>query len=202
MNKVNPGNKDFKFFIEHWNISYLLNSDHISWSLSQCKIITTQRNQILSETADKKHYFYFVCRGLLAHISYVPFGKRKIINLAYSGMALSSTIHLYSDAQIPGELIALRSGAIIAIPYTSLLACHPEDPAICALISRLVHQQVRFLHKMRYICWSLYPSERYKLFIKLLPDIDRCTTQVEQANLLGISRSCIQQQKRKLLFQK
>lgn len=202
MNKVNPDNRDFKFFIENWNISYLLSSDHISWSLSQCKIITTQRNQILSETADKKHYFYFVCRGLLAHISYVPFGKRKIINLAYSGMALSSTIHLYSEAQIPGELIALRSGTIIAIPYSSLLACHPEDPAICALISRLVQQQIRFLHKMRYICWSLYPSERYKLFIKLLPDIDRCTTQVEQANLLGISRSCIQQQKRKLLFQK
>ncbi len=202
MNQITPLNRDLKFLVEFWNESCVLSDYQVSWIKSQCKVLLTKRHQILSNTVNKSHYFYFVSRGLLAHIEYLPSGKRKIFNLAYAGMALSTTLNLYSQKRISGDLVSLRSGAVIAIPYSSILACNSEDAAINELMSRLIQQQLQFLHRLRIVCWSLRPSERYQLFIKLLSEVDIRISQFEQADLLGISRSCIQQQKRKLLFQK
>ncbi|MGN0019979.1 MAG: hypothetical protein ACI35Z_04235 [Sphingobacterium hotanense] len=202
MSQINPRNKDFQFFIEVWKKSQHISEYHVTWAQSQCKIFTTRRNQNISVFVNKSHCLYFVCSGLLAHCLALPSGKRKIMNLAYPGMALATTVHLYSTKRICGDLISLRSGTILALPYTSLLASFQEDITIHRLISFLQNKQLRFLYKLRNICWSLIPSERYRLFIVLLPEVSMRTSQYEQADLLGISRSCIQQQKRKLLFQK
>jgi len=202
MNYSTSLNKDLKFFVEFWNESCILTAYQVSWVKSQCKVVPIKRHQILSNTINKSHYFYFVSRGIVAHIEYLPTGKRKIINLASAGRALSTSVHLYSNKRISGDLVALRSGAVIAIPYSSVLACNSEDAAVNQLISKLTNQQLQLLHKLRVISWSLQPSERYHLFIKLLWEVAIQISQYEQADLLGISRSCIQQQKRKLLFLK
>ena len=202
MSQINPKNKDFQFFIEVWKKSHQISQHHITWAQTQCKIISTRRHHNLSGAVSKSHYFYFVCRGILAHCIFLPSGRRKILSLGFPGAGLSTTIQLYSPKRISGDIFALRSGAVVAIPHSSLRANSHEDAAIQTLISILVCSQLHLLYKLRNVCWSLIPSERYRQFTVLLADVNMLTSQNEQADLLGISRSCIQQQKRKLLCEK
>jgi len=139
---------------------------------------------------------FFVCEGILARVNYVEYNdriKRTITSIALPHFALTSTSHLYSRTPIGGDIVALRSGTVVEIPYGAILSLKETEQAVDTLSNILINRKKRQLETYLKVIHSTSPFQRYLLFDQLMPEIRRVTNQNEQADYLGISRRTVQE---------
>lgn len=199
MRQIHPNSRIFKEFISFWAKYCALEEFHLRWSARNMQQILLRRNQVLYGQGDPQRYLYYVSRGMIAHIQHGN-KNRRIFSIAVRGMSLTTTTHLFSCSAVPGEIVALRSGSVLRIPYRAIHENLEQDGPINTLLSVLTNKQYRFLQLIRRSCLSDSPRERYRQFAALLPDLLQQTTQREHADLLGISRDTVQKTKKELLF--
>lgn len=180
--------------LNFWGKYHLLDNFHQQWAADHLKPVRVKRGDILMPSVNSIGMSYFVATGLLARVEEdTETGKPKIISIAIPGMALMSTYHLYTIRAQPGKITALRSGIIVTIPHLALRQFHEHEKSIDTLIDVLSNKKKRQLVLLRQVMLLRSAFERYLSFVHLLPEIKALTTQIEQANLLGISRHTVQQ---------
>jgi len=192
-NKRSP-KAGLKLLLDFWGKYHTIDNFHYQWAKDNLSVRTVKRGEQLNATEHHSEMTYFVATGLLARIEENPdTGKRKIMSLAIPNMALMTTNHLYTHNLHPGNIVALRSGIIIAIPHLILRQFQENEKSIDTLIDVLSNKKKRQLALLRRATLGHSPFERYLHFAKLLPEIKAATTQIEQADLLGISRHAVQE---------
>lgn len=183
-----------KLLFDFWGKYHAIDSFHHQWAKDNLKVKIVKRGEQLRPTDRPLEMTYFVATGLLGRIEENPdSGKRKIMSLAIPNMALMTTNHLYTHNLSPGNIVALRSGIIITIPHPVLRQFQEQEKSIDTLIDVLSNKKKRQLALLRRATLGYSPFERYLNFAKLLPEIKAVTTQIEQADLLGISRHTVQE---------
>lgn len=199
MKPIHPNNNPFRDFLQFWERYCTLEDYHAKWASSHMELMPVKRHQVLYDESLSHKDFFVVCRGMLANVDTAP-GKRRILNIAIRNMSLATTSHLFSNSYAAGQIVALRSGYVLRVPYRYLLETLPQDPCIQTLVSVFNNKQQRLLQLVRRSCLSNSPRERFRQFSILLPEILAQTTQREQAELLGISRDTVQKTGKELLF--
>lgn len=180
-----------KPLLDFWGRYQSLDNFHYQWAKDHLKIIFVKRHEVLELSASTS---YFVAKGLLARVEEDPLTlKRKIMSLALPNMALLCTVHLYSQHIQPGKLVALRSGILVSLPHTALRQFQADEKSIDTLIDIFSNKEKRQLALLREATMGFSPFDRYLNFARLLPEIKAVTTQIEQADLLNISRDTVQQ---------
>ncbi|QIH35496.1 hypothetical protein [Sphingobacterium sp. DR205] len=183
-----------KLLFDFWGKYHTIDNFHYQWAKDNLKVKTVKRGEQLNSTDHHQEMTYFVATGLLARIEVNPdTGKRKIMSIAIPNMALMTTNHLYTHNLHPGNIVALRSGIIITIPHLILRQFQENEKSIDTLIDVLSNKKKRQLALLRRATLGHSPFKRYLHFAKLLPEIKAATTQIEQADLLGISRHAVQE---------
>lgn len=183
-----------KLLFDFWGKYHVIDNFHYQWAKDNLKVKVVKRGEQLGSTERHLEMTYFVATGLLGRIEENPeSGKRKIMSLAIPNMALMTTNHLYTHTLYPGNIVALRSGIIIMIPHHVLRQFQEHEKSIDTLIDVLNNKKKRQLALLRRAMLGYPPFERYLNFAKLLPEIRSVTTQIEQADLLGISRHTVQE---------
>src|SRR5690606_36994704 len=117
----------------------------------------------------------------------------KITSIAIPHLSLTSTSHLYSHTPTRGDIVALRSGIAIAIPYEAIVDFKESEPTIETLTDVLTNRKKRQLETYLKVIHSTSPFQRYLLFDQLMPEIRSVTSQNEQADFLEISRRTVQE---------
>lgn len=180
-----------KLLLEFWSRYHKLDNFHYQWAKDHLKTIYVRRGDDLDLSATTS---YFVARGLLARVEEDPItGKRKIMSLALPNMALLGTVHLHSHQVQAGKIIALRAGILVTLPHAMLRQFQAIEKSVDTLIDILNNKEKRQLTLLREATLGYSPFERYLNFARLLPEIKAVSTQMEQADLLGISRDTVQQ---------
>lgn len=191
--KHNP-KTGLKRLFDFWGKYHAIDNFHYQWAKDNLKVKVVKRGEQLNPTERHLEMTYFVATGLLARIVESPeSGRRKIMSLAIPNMALMTTHHLYTHNLHHGNIVALRSGIIITIPHAVLRQFQEQEKSIDTLIDVLSNKKKRQLALLRRATLGYSPFERYLNFAKLLPEIKAVTTQIEQADLLGISRHTVQE---------
>ncbi|TYR36339.1 Crp/Fnr family transcriptional regulator [Sphingobacterium phlebotomi] len=196
MPAIRKNNKGFRLLFEFWSKYHQLDASHIAWARTHVGIVPVRRGQVLHRVGEKRRMVFLVCEGLLARVDYIEFKeriKRKITSIALPHFALTSTSHLYSRTPTSGDIVALRSGIVIIIPYDAIISFKEDDPAVETLIDVLTNRKKRQLETYLRVIHSTSPFQRYLLFDRLMPEIRRVTNQNEQADFLGISRRTVQE---------
>lgn len=140
---------------------------------------------------------FFNCSGLLARVikednEKTQKEKRRILSVCLPNMVLTSTEHLYTNKQLPGDIIALQPSVVIEFSYSSILAFKEEDQLLNSMISALSNKMNKQLGRLRLISFIKDPMNKYLEFTKYLPELREVLSQNEQQDLLDISRSTIQ----------
>ena len=182
-----------KLLFDFWGKYHTLEHFHHQWAKDNLKIRIVRRGEQLNASDRPLEMTYFVATGLLARVEKADTSRRKIMSIAIPNMALMTTSHLYTQHLYPGDIVALRAGIIITIPHPVLRQFQEHEKSIDTLIDVLSNKKKRQLAHLRRATLGYSPFERYLNFVKLLPEIKALTTQVEQADLLGISRHTVQQ---------
>ncbi|WON96111.1 hypothetical protein [Sphingobacterium sp. UGAL515B_05] len=191
--KHNP-KAGFKLLFDFWGKYHAIDHFHYQWVKDNLKVKIVKRGEQLSSADRHSEMTFFVAKGLLARVEEnTETGKRRIMSLAIPNMALMTTNHLYTHHLHSGRIVALRSGIIIAIPHSVLRQFQEQEKSIDTLIDILGNKKKRQLVLLRQATLGYSPFERYLNFARLLPEIKAATTQIEQADLLGISRHTVQQ---------
>ncbi len=178
---------------DFWGKYHTIANFHYQWAKDNLKIRAVKRGEQLTQAGHHLDMTYFVAKGLLARVEENPeTGKRRILSLAIPNMALMTTHHLYTHNLHKGDVVALRSGIIIAIPHHVLRQFQEQEKSIDTLIDVLGNKKKRQLILLRQATLGCSPFDRYLNFSRLLPEIKAVTTQQEQADLLGISRHTVQ----------
>lgn len=197
--KNNPG---LQSLLKFWGRYCELTLWHEAWARQRIKVIPVRRGDVLSWTGDRQKMVYFVCKGILARVTETEVKdqtKRQITSIAMPGLALTSTTHLYRSTPHEGNIIALRSGIVVAIPYKTIKAYKEIEPTVETLIDILINKKKRQVETHLQILHPTSAFQRYILFDTLLPEIRNATSQKEQADFLGISRDTVQKAQKFLL---
>src|SRR5690606_28345188 len=132
MPAIRKNNRGFRLLLDFWSKYCALASYDIAWARDHACIIRVKRGQVLHRDGDRRRMVFLVCEGLLARVQYIVFEdriKRKITSIAIPHLSLTSTSHLYSHTPTRGDIVALRSGIAIAIPYEAIVDFKESEPA-------------------------------------------------------------------------
>lgn len=181
-----------EILIQHWSKFGTLEPYHGQWALQQSDLMYCRRNEgVYAEGWTDKIVFY-VCSGILARVRYDEQDNRHILSVGLPGMAMLSTEHLYSQTQAEGSIIALGTSTVLTISYHAVKTLKETEKSLDNFVNALNNKKRRQLARLRTVGRIVEPTHRYIHFAKRLPELRHALTQVEQAELLGISRRTIQ----------
>lgn len=196
MPAIRKNNRGFRLLLEFWSKYHQLDVSHIAWAHTHTRVVRVKRGEVLHCNGERRRMVFLVCEGIIARVDYIEFKdriKRKITSIAVPHFALTSTSHLYSRTPIGGDIVALRSGIVIAIPYEAILSFKKIVLAVDTFANVLTNRKKRQLETYLKVIHSTSPFQRYLLFDQLMPEIRSVTNQNEQADFLGISRRTVQE---------
>lgn len=194
--------RHFKTLFNFWSKHCVLESFHIDWAQQHLGYISVPKHHELYWEGDGQQYVYFVSSGKIARIRQSDDYKRNILSIATPCMVLMTTTHLHSCTPSEGMIVALCRSEVIRIPYAALKAFEDQEPSIALFNRVLSNKKRRQLIQLRNISYATHALERYFLFDQKMPEIRNTTTQQEQADLLGISKSSVQKAQKILLKSK
>lgn len=194
--------RQFKTLFDFWTKYWALEPFHINWVQQHLTHINVPKHHELYWENDGQQYVYFVSSGKIARVALSEDNKRNILSIATPCMALMTTTHLHSFTPSVGMIVALCRSEVIRIPYAALKEFEHQEPSIALFNQVLSNKKKRQLIQLRNISYTTQPLERYFLFDKKMPKIRNATTQQEQADLLGISKSSVQKAQKILLKRK
>lgn len=170
---------------------------HKRWLLKNGEIIPMTRGQILSETPHMQSTLYIVLIGILAKERYCPDrDERLIMTVALPHMGFFTTMHFFSRSPALGDIVCLKSGLVLKIPYKAIGPYRNQEKAIDTLIDLLVNKKKYQLDHLRVISTLPNITSRYFYFGDHLPSLYNTLSQSEQSRLLLISERSIQRAKR------
>ncbi|WP_437920669.1 Crp/Fnr family transcriptional regulator [Sphingobacterium sp. LRF_L2] len=205
MEKITNNNPGLRLLLAFWSKHCALEYFHTQWIKENLEIIPVRRNQVLHWADEPAQNIYFVCKGILARVTeevHKHKKKRRIQTFALPNSSLMTTLHPFTGTLREGSLVALRTGIVIRIPNKAIELLQAQDPQIATFIHILNNKKQRHLFLQSQILRPMKPFSRYLAFTKYMPEIQRLTTQQEQADFLNVSRDSIQKAQKFLLKSK
>lgn len=188
-----------KDFYAYWKKVYAGVEDfHKRWLADSSEIILMKKGQILSEAPHMQSSLYIVLSGILAKERYFPDqDQRLLLTVALPHMGFFTTMHFFSKSPALGDIVCLRSGLVLKIPYKAIHPYHNQEKAIESLINLLVNKKKYQLDHLRVMDSMRLATDRYFYFADHLPQLCHVLSQTEQARLLQISARSIRRAKQR-----
>lgn len=177
--------------LQHWSKFGNIEPYHREWAKQYCNYFLCQRNDWVYAEGWTDELVFYVCSGILARVTYDAQDHRHILSVGLPGMAMLSTEHLYSPTQAEGSIIALRKSTLLSIPYRAVKDLKEKEKSLDSFINALNNKKRRQLARLRSTSLITPLSQRYIQFAQRLPELRKNLTQVEQTELLAISRNTI-----------
>lgn len=192
------GNDSLVTFYSYWEKLYPdLEDFHKRWLLKNGEIIPMKRGQILSEMPHMQSALYIVLVGILAKERYCPDrDQRLIMTVALPHVGFFTTMHFFSRSPALGDIVCLKSGLVLKIPYKAIAPYRNQEKAIDTLIDLIVNKKKYQLDHLRVMDSLLISTDRYFYFADHLPQLCHALTQTQQARLLHMSVRTIRRAKR------
>lgn len=194
MSYLRQDNPGLRFFLHYWQQYCRLEDWHISWARQHLHVRTPLRKgTLLYQEGEKQTNVYLVAKGAIARIEYTEAGARRIRSVALPGMALMTTGHLHSRTDSKGDIIVLHAQTmVLEIPYRPIIEVSQYEMQAKILQSVLTTKKTKQATRLSRVLQENDPIRRYMLFNEELPELRNVLTQVEQAQLLSISRVTVQ----------
>lgn len=185
-------------FFQYWQKIYpALDDFHKDWLIENGEIIQMTRGQIISEAPHMQSTLYIVLAGMLAKERYCPDRDEQLImTVALPHMGFFTTMHFFSKSSALGDIVCLRPGLVLKIPYKVIARYRNQEKAIDTLIDLLVNKKKYQLDHLRVMDSIPNIMERYFFFSDHLPLLQASLRLKEQARLLHISESSVHRARR------
>src|SRR5690606_5326440 len=99
-------------------------------------------------------------------------------------MGLFTTMHFFSSSPALGDMVCLRSGLLLKIPYKAIAPYRQHEKAIDTLLDLLVQKKKQQLDHLRVMGSIPGAIHRYFYFADHLPQLYHTLRQTDQARLL------------------
>lgn len=204
MRKLRKNNAAFKFLIKIWSKHCVLSEKHRAWALKNVLVSNgLRKGELLYFRGDSAKNIFLVTKGAIARTCEDEDGKRMIYNVAFAGMSLLTTRHLYSHTAIQNDIEVLHAGTeVLKISYTSLFKFREEEREVDILISMMANKEKKQRDSLLVISRTKNPFKRGLRLAEDLPEVFYSLSQDEIAHLLDVSRSTVQSVYRSLVGRK
>jgi len=191
-------------FYTYWEKIYPpLEDFHCNWLAKNAQILRVKKGQVLYESDDQQENLYIVLRGLLVKERYTSCKESKqILTVALPNMGFFTTMHYYSQSPALGDIVAVRPGIVLQIPYRKIKPYRNNDTGIDTLMELLVNKKKYQLDHLRAMDGITLATDRLFYLADNLPDIYYELAQNELARLLHVSESSIYRAKNLFLRRK
>lgn len=153
--KLHPGLEDF----------------HKRWLTSHAKIVAMRRGQIVSAVPHGQQTLYIVLAGILAKERYCTERREKLImTVALPHMGFFTTMHFFSKNPALGDIVCLRSGFALKIPYKAILPHRDQEKAIETLVDLIINKKKSQLDHLRVLSTLPNITSQYFYFADHLSD--------------------------------
>lgn len=187
-------------FYDYWKKVYLpLEDFHWEWLNKNGQILRVKNKQVLFKPDDPQENLYIVLRGLLIkeHDSTAT-DQKQILTVALPNMGFFTTMHYYSQSPALGDIVAIRPGIVLQIPYKNIKPYLHQDQGIDTLLQLFMHKKKYQLDHLRYLDTLALSTNRLYYLEEHLPMLYRNLTRRELASLLLMSASTLYRASRKL----
>ncbi|KKX47299.1 hypothetical protein L950_0227240 [Sphingobacterium sp. IITKGP-BTPF85] len=108
-------------------------------------------------------------------------------------------MHYYSQSPALGDIVAIKPGIVLQIPYKKIKSYRNNDKGIDTLLQLLIHKKKYQLDHFRVMDAISLATDRLFYLADQLPELYRNLTYNELARLLHVSESSIYRAKKKLV---
>ncbi|MCS3556203.1 MULTISPECIES: Crp/Fnr family transcriptional regulator [unclassified Sphingobacterium] len=180
-------------FYSYWEKIYPpLEDFHRNWLAKNAQILRVKKGQVLYESDDQQENLYIVLRGLLVKERYTSCSDNKqILTVALPNMGFFTTMHYYSKSPALGDIVAVRPGIVLQIPYKKIKPYRNNDKGIDTLLQLLMHKKKYQLEHLRAMDGITLTTDRLFYLADNLPDLYRNLSRQELARLILASESSI-----------
>ncbi|MFD2902512.1 Crp/Fnr family transcriptional regulator [Sphingobacterium anhuiense] len=191
-------------FYSYWEKIYPpLEDFHRNWLEKNAQILRVKKGQVLYESDDQQENLYIVLRGLLVKERYTACNDSKqILTVALPNMGFFTTMHYYSQSPALGDIVAVRPGIVLQIPYRKIKPYRNNDKGIDTLLQLLMYKKKYQLEHLRAMDGITLVTDRLFYLADNLPDLYRNLNRQELARLLLTSESSIYRAKNLFLRRK
>ncbi|AIM36825.1 hypothetical protein KO02_09010 [Sphingobacterium sp. ML3W] len=192
--------KAFHSFYTYWKKVYPpLNDYHKTWLEKNAQVLRVKKGEVLFESTEHEENLYIVLRGILIKERCNTEGDEKqILSVALPNTGFFTTMHYYSQSPALGNIVSIRPGLILKIPYKKINPFLGNDPGIDTLLQLLMNKKKYQLEHLRVMASIRCKTNRFFYVTDHLSSIYQNLNQKELAQLLQISESSIY--RAKLLF--
>lgn len=191
-------------FYSYWEKIYpSLEDFHRNWLEKNAQILRVKKGQVLYKSDDQQENLYIVLRGLLVKERYTSCTESKqILTVALPNMGFFTTMHYYSQSPALGDIVAVRPGIILQIPYKKIKPYRNNDKGIDTLMQLLMHKKKYQLDHLRAMDGITLVTDRLFYVADNLSDLYRNLSRQELARLILTSESSIYRAKNLFLRRK
>lgn len=188
-------------FYSYWKKRHpSLEDFHKNWLEQNAQILRVKKGQVLYKSDDQQKNLYIVLRGLLVKERCTASTNQKLIlTVALPNMGFFTTMHYYSQSPALGDIVAIRPGMILQIPYKKIKPYRTNDKGIDTLLQLLMNKKKYQLDHLRAMDGITLTIDRLFYLVDYLPGLYRELAQKELARLLHVSESSIYRAKKKLV---
>lgn len=185
-------------FCSYWKkIFPSLEDFHKNWLKKNAQILRVKKGQVLYKSDDQQENLYIVLRGLLVKERYTGCTEQKqILTVALPNMGFFTTMHCYSQSPALGDIVAIRPGMILQIPYKKIKPYRSNDKGIDTLLQLFMNKKKSQLDHFRAMDGITKATDRLFYLADNLPDLYRNLSRQELARLLLKSESSIYRAKK------
>ncbi|MEN5379077.1 Crp/Fnr family transcriptional regulator [Sphingobacterium kitahiroshimense] len=191
-------------FYSYWEKIYPpLEDFHRNWLEKNAQIMRVKKGQVLYHSDDQQENLYIVLRGILIKERDITDSNRKqILTVALPNLGFFTTMHYYSQSPALGDIIAIRPGIVLKIPYKKIKLDVDRDKGIDTLLQLLMNKKKYQLDHLRVMDALSLATNRLFYLADNLPDIYHNLTQRELSRLILASESSVYRAKKILVRRK
>ncbi len=171
------------------NIALSKNAEAYLASISHEK--TFQKGDLLITPNHKVNKVYYVINGCLRSFIIDKNGKEHTLQFAIKDWWISDYIALYNNDLSSLYVECLTASTVIELDAKKLEATFTLHPEIEPFKRQLFERHIVSLHQRILNQMQLTAAERYDLFLKQYPEIEKYTRNYHIASFLGITQESL-----------
>ena len=171
--------------------SITLSSNAEDYIASISKEKTISKGDILIRQGQSVKNTYFVTSGCLRSFCVDKNGKGHTLQFAIKDWWISDFIAIYNDEQATLTVECITDSNVIEFNAKELDKIHSLFPEFEAFQRKNLERHIVSLHKRILNQLQLTAYERYDLFLKQYPDIEKYTPNYHIASYLGITQQSL-----------
>jgi CRP-like cAMP-binding protein len=152
---------------------------------------TFSKGEILIHQGQSVRHTYFVLEGNLRSFCTDKNGKEHTLQFAIKEWWISDFIAIYTNELANLTVECITDSKVIMFTATDLDKIHSLFPEFEAFQRKNLERHVVSLHKRILNQLQLTALERYQLFLKQYPDIEKYTPNYHIASYLGITQQSL-----------